>query len=283
MNWFILLAILFPVLSILLFKEFEKRQIEVFPAIVFNYLGGILLGLALFISPQQLVEIPEQMWFYQALIIGVFFILNFYLIAKTAVFHGISIATFSNKISLVIPVIFTIVYFDEPSNWQKISGILFALFSIYLLTINGLNTKRTKFMIFPLLVFVFTGIMESILNFTQKIYFNSDNEIGYFVVSAFVVSFLIGIVVLIFNSKKVNSRSFFGGLFLSVPNTLGVYFFIKALNFSPDSTSVLPLMNISTLVLAILVGFLLYEEKLTTKNWVGFGLAVFAIFLLKPS
>lgn len=281
MSISVILAIIFPVLSVLLFKEFDKRNIDALPAIIFNYLGAIIIGLILFVTPTQLLEVPSQSWFYSSLAVGFLFILNFYLIAKTAVSHGVSIATFANKISLVFPVIFTILYFNEPSSWIKITGISLAVFSIYLLTFKGGESSKSKGYLFPLFIFIATGVLETIINYTQKTYFETDNEIGYFVISAFLVSFIFGIVILVFKLKSINLKNILAGLLLSIPNTLGLYFFVKALNENTDSTSVLPVMNIGTLIFAIILGFILYKEKLTKNNWIGFSLAILSIILIK--
>ena len=61
---------------------------------------------------------------------------------------------------------------------------------------------------------------------------------------------------------------------------IGLYYFIKSLNENADSTSVLPVMNICTLILAILLGIIFYKEKLTKSNWIGFSLAILSIILL---
>lgn len=280
MSFSVILAIVFPVFSVLLFKEFEKRNVEVLPAIVFNYLGAIFIGLFLFVTPAQLIESPSQPWFYSSLVVGFFFIINFYFIAKATVNNGVSIATFSNKISLVFPVIFTIIYFNEPTGALKIAGIFLALLSIYLLTFKGINNKSGAFLLFPILIFVFTGIMETLINYTQKLYFNHDNEIGYFVITSFAISFLMGIIVLVFKKNSFKMKSIIAGLTLSISNTFGLYFFVKALNEHEDSTSVLPILNIGTLLLAILAGTFFYHEKLTLRNWVGIGLSLLAILFL---
>ena len=280
MSLSVVLAIIFPVVSVALFKEFEKRGVDSFPAIVFNYLGAIIIGTILFVTPTQLTQFQHQPWFISSLVVGFFFILNFYLIAKATVNNGVSIATFANKISLVFPVVFTIFYFNESSNWIKITGIIIALLSIYLLTFSRVKDKSNKYVLFPLFIFVCTGIMESVINYTQKIYFELENEIGYFVISSFMISFLIGIVILFFIKKSFNLKNIVGGLILSISNTFGLYFFVKALNEYADSTTVLPIMNIGTLLLAILVGFFFYKEKLNSRNKIGFMLALLSILLL---
>ena len=277
MSLSIVLAILFPVFSVLLFKEFDKRNVDTLTAIVFNYLGAIILGLFLFVTPNQLASVHLQDWFVPALIIGGLFLLNFFLIAKTAINQGVSVATFSNKISLVFPVIFTIFYFGESTNFWKITGIVLALVSIFLLTIKS---SKSIIGLYPLFIFVCTGIAETLINYTQKKFFTDSNEIGYFVISAFMISFVLGVIFLLVKRVKLRVKNITAGLLLSIPNTFGLYYFVKSLNQNIDSTSVLPVMNIGTLLFAILVGYFLYKEKLTVLNWLGVIAAILSISFL---
>ncbi len=282
MSVSILLAIFFPVISVLLFKEFDKRNIDTITAIVFNYFGAILLGLVLFVTPSQLVTMHQQDWFGSALVVGGLFLLNFFLIAKTAIQQGVSVATFANKISVVFPVVFTIVYFGELTSVLKIAGIAMALLSIFLLTFKSATAKLTSksIALYPLFIFVFTGIAETLINFTQKKWFASTHEIGYFVVSAFLISFVLGLVLLVVKRVKLTLKNCAAGLVLSIPNTFGLYYFIRALNQHFDSSSVLPIINIGTLMFAILVGYFLYRENLTPRNWFGVIAAILSILLL---
>lgn len=276
----ILLAIIFPVISIVFFKEFEKQKVDSFSAIVFNYLGAIFIGLAVFVTPEQFIETPQQPWFVPAIIMGLLFILNFYLIARTTIYHGISMATFANKISLIIPIIFTILYFAESATWSKIMGVLLALISIYLLTLYDSKQTGDKLTVFPLLVFFCTGIAETFINFSQKIYLSTEGDLSYFVVGSFACSFVLGFILLLFRAKSITMRNLLAGLLLALPNTFGIYFFIKALNQNDDSSTVLPIINIGALVLAVVLGILLYKEKFSFSKLGGLLLVFLSIILL---
>ncbi|MEN8839275.1 MAG: DMT family transporter [Flavobacteriales bacterium] len=280
MSFSILLAIFFPVCSVLLFKEFDKRSVHTLTAIVFNYLGAVILGLILFVTPSQLTSIHHQEWFESAFVVGGLFLFNFFLIAKTAINQGVSVATFANKISLVFPVVFTIVYFQESSSFWKIAGILLALLSVFLLTFKSNKSPKTFIGFYPLFIFIFTGIAETLINFTQKTWFSDSNEISYFVIAAFLISFILGVFLLVVKRVKITLKNCFAGFILSIPNTFGLYFFIQALNQNSDSSSVLPIMNIGTLLFAILIGFLLYKEQLTLRNWMGVASAILSILIL---
>lgn len=280
----IILAILLPVLSVIMFKEFEFHKINTLHAIIFNYLGAIIIGLFVFITPESLLEIPKTPYVIESIIVGFLFLFNFYIIAKTAQLRGISFATFANKMSIGIPIIVTVIWFGELISISKIVGIFLTFLAIYFITKKDISKSNdSKLILLPLAVFVFTGILETIINLTQKAYFKGPNDISFFVISSFVFSFIFGLIILVILYQKIKMRNIIAGLILSIPNTLGVYFFVKCLNAFEDSTSILPVLHIGSLVLSILIGYLLYKDKLSLINWVGVVVAFIAIFFLQIS
>ncbi|MDA9261955.1 DMT family transporter [Flavobacteriales bacterium] len=280
----IILAISLPVFSVVLFKEFDKYKVNTLHAIIFNYLGALIIGLFLFVSPKSLLEIPQSPYLWQSILVGFLFLFNFYIIAKTAQLRGISFATFANKMSIGIPIIVTVIWYNELISLSKIIGVTLTFLAIYFITKNkNSKNKNSKLILLPLAVFVFTGILETIINVTQKSYFKDSDEIGFFVISSFLFSLLFGLIILFLQLKKINFRSFLGGLLLSIPNTLGVYYFVKCLNNFEDSTSILPVLHIGSLVLSIFIGYLIYKDKLSVFNWIGIAIAFVAIFFLQIS
>ena len=280
----IILAIALPVFSVVLFKEFDKHKVNTLHAIIFNYLGAIIIGLFLFVTPSQLIDIPKSPYLWQSILIGFLFLFNFYIIARTAQLRGVSFATFANKMSIGIPILITVLWYNELVSVSKTIGIFLTFFAIFFITRNKKSKdNNSKLIWLPLAVFVFTGIAETIINVTQKDYFNDSSEIGLFVITSFLFSFLFGIIILISQLKKITFRSLVAGLVLSIPNTLGVYFFVKCLNSSVDSTSILPVLHIGSLVLSIFIGYVIYKDKLTVINWIGIAVAFIAIFFLQIS
>ncbi len=280
----IILAIALPVFSVVLFKEFDKHKVNTLHAIIFNYLGAIIIGLFLFVTPSQLIDIPKSPYLWQSILIGFLFLFNFYIIARTAQLRGVSFATFANKMSIGIPILITVLWYNELVSVSKTIGIFLTFLAIFFITRNKKSKdNNSKLIWLPLAVFVFTGIAETIINVTQKDYFKDSSEIGLFVITSFLFSFLFGIIILISQLKKITFRSLVAGLVLSIPNTLGVYFFVKCLNSSVDSTSILPVLHIGSLVLSIFIGYVIYKDKLTVINWIGIAVAFIAIFFLQIS
>ena len=93
-----------------IFKLFEIFKIDTLQAIVVNYLVAAILGFYLSELPVNIAEITHQSWFIGALILGVLFITVFHLMAVTSQRNGLSVASVASKMSLIIGVIFGIVY-----------------------------------------------------------------------------------------------------------------------------------------------------------------------------
>ena len=91
---YLLLSILFTTTLMLIFKLFERFNINNFQAIVFNYITASCLCFFLVDTPISISQVIEEPWFKSAFIIGVLFICCFNLIAFSA--QKIGIANFSS-------------------------------------------------------------------------------------------------------------------------------------------------------------------------------------------
>ena len=145
-----------------IFKLFEIFKIDTLQAIVVNYLVAAILGFYLSELPVNIAEITHQSWFIGALILGVLFITVFHLMAVTSQRNGLSVASVASKMSLIIGVIFGIVYYKENFNYIKIVGIVLALLAVYLTSIKkarGTTEGNRSDFLFPLLVFLGSGVL----------------------------------------------------------------------------------------------------------------------------
>src|SRR5437867_9156921 len=101
---FILLGIFFNVLLFVIIKGFDRFKIPAIQVIVINYF--VAGGMAFFFIPEKInfTELINESWITISLVLGALFITVFYLLSLTSQKIGISVASVSNKLSLVIPV-----------------------------------------------------------------------------------------------------------------------------------------------------------------------------------
>ncbi len=281
--FYLFLAIIFPVLSVIIFKLFERFNIHVLTAVVSNYIVAALICLSLNQSDKSLsfTTILEDGWGHFAFIVGLFFMFNFYFIAQTTQKMGISVATLANKLSVVVPVIVAIILLKESTSVFKYIGILMTVCSIFLLTRakeRGRVDKRLLYL--PIGIFIMTGLTDVIIAYSQQNLLKRTGDLEFFIGVTFIFSFVTGVIFLISKFIEVNVKSIFGGFVLGIPNGLGVYFLFKSLSSSLETSIVFPILSIGSLFLAVLIGFLFFKEKISIINWIGVLLAGVSILLL---
>ncbi|MBN2893072.1 MAG: DMT family transporter [Bacteroidales bacterium] len=281
---FLLLSIVCSTVIAIVFKVQNKLNIKLFPVIVINYFAATFLGFLLNKTQFSFLELVSSDWIYSALGIGALLIVGFYLIGYSTQKIGIAITTISNKMSVVVPMLFSMLFFTEVFTKIKIVGIFIALLSVFF----SVYRKRTKefdlkFIYLPVLLFITIGAIDSIVKLAQSTL--TEAQIPIFTAISFGISGLTGVAVSFFNDTKF--RDFFNykivltGLLIGTANFGSMYFMIYALNHSGlDSSVVFGVNNIGVISLSILFAFFIFKEKLKFVNWVGVLLSIFAIILL---
>ncbi|MBT3418650.1 MAG: EamA family transporter [Flavobacteriales bacterium] len=279
----ILYTILLFNILIIVFKMFEKYNVDNLQALIVNYITAGICSYFLLESSFSVVEILNSDWLYHAILIGALFIIVFNFYAYGIQKVGISISTVANKMSLIIPVCAALLLYSETETFTYLKGIAFflALSGIYLSSTNGGKLSfDKKYIWLIILVFVGQGLSDSLFNdFAQKF----PNEGGYlfFMVLFFMASFS-GILILTgksFKKKKpLQLKSLIWGIIFGVPNFFSLVFFLKALG-NLESSIVFPLVSMGVVVSSSLIGMFLFKEKLSKSNWIGILLSLCAIYI----
>jgi drug/metabolite transporter (DMT)-like permease len=254
-------------------------------AIVVNYIIACTSGLIAFDGPVHVSLLPQMDWFYYALLLGALFIIVFNLMALTTQRSGLSVVSVATKMSLIIPIIFGLLYYKEQLGILKFFGILLALTAVYLASIKqkqGILIEKRALML-PVLVFLGSGIIDTSIKFLEDA-FVKENEVPVFSAVIFAAAAAIGILVLlvqVFQGKfKFELKNILGGIALGIPNYFSIYFLVKALRSGLlDSSGIFTVNNVLIVMLSTLFGIILFKERLLPKNWLGIDLAIFSLFL----
>ena len=159
---YLLLSIASSSVIFVVFKLFDRFKINTLHAIVVNYITASTIGILLYQGDLILSSIPQQGWFFNAVALGFLFILIFNLMALTTQRSGLSVVSVATKMSVVIPILFGILYYKESLGILKASGIIIALIAVYLASVkskDGIPFKKTT-LILPALVFLGSGIID---------------------------------------------------------------------------------------------------------------------------
>ena len=288
---FLLGSILFTSYLTLAFKVCEKYRIDIFQAIVFNYITCVVTGSfvngAFPVNTQSL----SNAWFQWGLVMGLFFIGLFNLISITVINDGVAVATVSNKLSLVIPVMLAVYLYGEKVAGFKMVGIIAALVAV-VLTCYQSKTNRfagaaaaKRFSYFlPLVLFIGSGMLDSIINHVQKKYITEENQ-NAFLITGFFSAATVGAAILGIqyarNKKIFAGRHLLAGIIIGVPNYFSIWCMMKFLKTSPmQSSANIPVNNMGIVLFSSVMAGVLFKEKLSFINWTGILLSIAAIALI---
>jgi uncharacterized membrane protein len=202
----------------------------------------------------------------------------------TAQRNGLSVASVSGKMSVVIPIIFGIIVYNEGVGFIKVIGIVMALIAVYLSSAKSdTNTVKFKNLFFPLLLFIGSGLLDTGLKYVEMTSV-SDGEEPLFLATIFGCAFVLGVFVVIaqlINGKfKFHWKNVLGGIVLGVPNYYSMEFLLKAFKTDLESSTLFTINNVGIVILTTIFALFFFKEKLIKKNWIGIALAVVSIVLV---
>ncbi len=288
--FYLLLTILANVAIFMAFRSFSKFDIRTFPAIITNYGVCVVTGIIYTGISHVGQEVDSSApWFYAAMVLGLIFVSTFYLMAMTTQLRGVSVATVASKMSLAIPVVFSLFFLKLGTNeldiWNYV-GIALAFVAIIMVSNRKSNTNKIKqpltlkYIALPLSVFILGGIIDTSLNYTNHHYITAATE-SVFPIFIFGFAFVFGLIFTLVKGVTFRKKDILGGIYLGIPNYFSIYFQLKALSAFDNNGAILyPSMNIGIIIASTLAAILFFREKLSRINAIGVGLAVIVIVLL---
>lgn len=282
---YLLLSILSSTVIFITFKITEKFKTNLIKLITINYLIAAILG---FSFNQHHVSISDALtskWLQFALIIGVSYILMFFLIGYSTRKSGIAVTTIASKLSMVIPILFSMLYFGEKNSTLKVLGLGIALVAVLLTCYRPIDkTKNIKLVILPIIIFIGTGVTDSIVKYAQNYYIPNHMSL-LFPAVVFSTSLVTGLIITLLNPKyslkSITISEIIGGIILGSANFGSLYFLIQALNNSKiDSSIIFGLNSLCIVLLSLLWGLVFFYEKFSKINFAGIIIAIAAILVL---
>lgn len=258
------------------------------PAIVINYLICVITGLAF--TGNGFFEtisagFKEWMWF--AIGLGIIFLSTFYLMAYITHKFSISVSSISAKISLVIPVLFSLfVLKTRLLDYDALNyfGIVGALGAIIFSSWKGRKIDQDELsksdLWLPFLLFFANGTIDTTINFVSNKYLNESEE-AIFPIIIFLTAGVLGTIILLVKRIKLSKKIWIGGIGLGVINYFSVFTLVRALSaHNDDGAFVYPVVNLGIIVLASVISMIFFHERFSRLNWIGFCMAIISLILL---
>ena len=262
----------------LILKHSDTKQGEPIVLLAGNYLTASLIGLLIMFFKGTSYSTGT---FIFGAILGLLFVASFFAFARAVSAAGTALATISSRLSVIIPIVFSIIFFDEQPSTLKLfgflfTGITFVFFYFSLLNKNSSSSEKGKYF---LLLFVLISI--GINDFSMKI-FKSTRPVTdepFFVFIIFFFAFIYSSLFIVRKKISINKNTFFTGVGLGVPNVFSTIFLLGALSHLP-AIFVYPAINIGIILFTAIGAYAIWREGMNKSGIAALISGVIAILLL---
>lgn len=291
---YLLLSIFFTTTLVVILRLFPIWKIKSEYGILFNYLVCCITGFV--VMPDKSIVSALSSWngWWMCILLGSGFILTFLLIGKSTQLLGVATTGIAFKLSFVIPSIVAILFYGDVFSITKLIGIAMAVFAVFFIADhsesqaidhtaqnkNATGFIHSKAWIIPFIIFLGSGITDSLFNFIQRNYTPAGYE-HLVTTLVFLGAFITGLLLFGFNKELYQWKNVFGGILLGIPNYASLYFLLLALKKSSFPPSELfPINNLGIVGFTAICGLLLFKEKFSLRKSIGFALALGSIIII---
>jgi drug/metabolite transporter (DMT)-like permease len=280
----------------LIFRAFNQLKINTFQAIVTNYWTCVVTALLYVWDFEAVSRISwEDLWVKVPLGLGFIFIGTFYLMGFVAQNISISASSVAAKISLIIPVLFNLFFFNTDKKFDGLNYLgLVCVFVAIFLTSSKVESKEPQAktqkswgnIVLISLIFLMSGAIDTSINWVTQTSAKDATSQALFSMLIFAVAGVIGVSILlkkvIVEKEKVEMKNILGGIVLGVVNYFSVVFMIRSLQveFSNNGAFFFPVFNIAIILFSTVFAIILFKERLNTRNKIGILVAMIAILLI---
>ena len=262
----------------LILKHSDTKQGKPIVLLAGNYLTASVIGLLLMLFNNTSYSIET---FVFGALLGLLFVASFFAFARAVAATGTALATISSRLSVIIPIVFSIICFNEQPSTLKLfgflfTGITFVFFYFSLLKQNNSSTEKGKYF---LLLFVLISI--GINDFSMKIFKDTRPETDepFFVFIIFFFAFIYSSLFIVLKKIRIDKTTFFTGVGLGVPNVFSTIFLLAALSQLP-AIFVYPSINIGIILFTAIGAYAFWREGMNKSGIAALISGVIAILLL---
>ncbi len=285
---YLLLAVSCSLAIGVIFKICGRLKVDRFQLLTVNYLCAA--GLALGLSGFKLGELNADIVVAVSVgaLLGILFIVTFALYSLATEMSGLVIATSVARISLVVPFVFSWLYWQESPDGLQLAGLPCAIVSLVLLSATRRSVTsqghRTSFLSTITLVslFVAAGATDTSLKLFEES-FSGIVSRPIFLFAVFASAFVVGCLIVARNGKPVEGKTgrlvLVYGVVLGMVNFGSVEFFLEALSQLPGTVA-FPFNHVAIVLGGTVLGVAVWSESLNRYNLLGLVLAAAALVLL---
>lgn len=280
---YLILSVLSTVILTVLVKVFDLQGRHRMVLLAGNYLLAAVISGGLWLVQRESESAISALPLWLGAINGVLFIGGFVLFMQSINQTGMAVTTSISRLSVAIPVLSAICFFGERLRPVQIVGVCASGLAVLLLAAGNGNQQtpaagQSRWAhLAPAGLFVCVGLSSALMKLFEQIGRPEENDLFLFVI--FAVALVISIVYLTIDQVSPQKSDVWCGLLLGIPNQLASLFTLLAIQVIPAAIA-FPTTSISIMALSSLIGVLIWQEKLLTRQWVGLGLSSLAVWFM---
>jgi drug/metabolite transporter (DMT)-like permease len=214
-------------------------------------------------------------------LLAILFVFAFFAFAKAVSAAGTALATVSSRLSVIVPLLLSIVIYDEAPSIYQLTGIVIAIFTIILFyfSLKSDGSKKLHIIDYFYLLAVLLGI--GLNDFAMKIFqqWRPMTEKPYFMMIIFSAATIYTFIILIIKRIPLEGVVLIRGGILGVPNMFSTFFILLALAQLP-AIVVYPVTNIGIILLTTIGAAVIWKEKLNLYGKLALISGIIAILFL---
>ena len=292
---YLLLHVIFGSAFTLLLKWSQNRRLDTISIGMVNYICAAVCVLP-WIAQQESPQFETYAMLTGGSMGICYFIAYFFVIYSIRVV-GASSTMVVIVLSLIVPITFAVILWDERPTVLQTVGIGLALCSLSLIGRKPASKESEEpkkeeskdlvesspklwLVIFVLVTFFCLCGFNRLAQEAFK-HLSQPEQRPTYLLTAFVCASVPSISVLLYRFRRMSKVELLTGVALGASNVLGTLFVLQSLEFFPGYI-VFPVTSAGALLLTTMVATMALQERLGKLTYVGIGVAVIALFCLSP-
>ncbi len=278
----LILSIVTSVLVGQLLRASSYLKLDRFPLFSVNYTVALALGLVL--SEGSPAKEPAA-GIALAAFLGVTFVLGFLVFHRAIAVSGTGIAATVSRLSVILPIVVSVLAFSERIGPAGVAGVMVGVAALPFSGPRAPFAARTgatrhwsaSGLFWALALFLIFGTNDAALKIRAELL--PDSDAGSFFAILFGTALLVTLVIVVIRRERFVWSTLFLGIPLGAVNYGTSYFLASALGALPGYVA-FTLNSVGIILLAAVIGRVVWQERIRAHNLVFFAASVAAIVLL---
>jgi len=283
----VIASILSSLLYVIL-KFFDRFKIYNLHGLTFNYITASSFSFFANYEGNKVLLPTVSNFGSFALVVGLMFIIVFYVAALTAQKAGISVTSIAGKMSMIIPITAGFFLYGDHITGLRIAGMVMALIAVYLSSVKSKTDESEhidkRVWIYPVLLFIGSGMVDTSIKISEHYFITPENQNLFFCClfgAAGIFGSISTLYQLIVKKVKIELKSAIGGIILGIVNYYSLVFLVNCLaTKGAESALIFAMVNMLVVFFSAVLAFFIFKERPTKLNLAGMLIALIAILVL---